>query len=125
MIILTKEEVLRLHEKLLEKTGGLPGVRDMGMLESAVLNCMQTFNETELYPTVLEKSARTAFSICKNHPFNDGNKRTAILTMLVILKLNSINLTYSQKELIDLGLGIADGSVNYENIVEWIKQHSK
>lgn len=125
MIILTKEEVLRLHEKLLEKTGGLPGVRDMGMLESAVLNCMQTFNETDLYPTVLEKSARTAFSICKNHPFNDGNKRTAILTMLVILKLNSINLTYSQKELIDLGLGIADGSVNYENIVEWIKQHSK
>ncbi len=125
MIILTKEEVLRLHEKLLEKTGGLPGVRDMGMLVSAVLNCMQTFNETELYPTVLEKSARTAFSICKNHPFNDGNKRTAILTMLVILKLNSINLTYSQKELIDLGLGIADGSVNYENIVEWIKQHSK
>lgn len=125
MIILTKEEVLRLHEKLLEKTGGLPGVRDMGMLESAVLNCMQTFNETELYPTVLEKSARTAFSICKNHPFNDGNKRTAILTMLVILKLNSINLTYSQKELIDLGLGIADGSVNYENIIDWIKQHSK
>lgn len=124
MIILTKEEVLRLHEILLDKTGGLPGVRDIGMLELAVLNCMQTFDGKELYATVIEKSARTAFSLCKNHPFNDGNKRTAILTMLVMLRLNDINLKYSQEELINLGLGIADGSIGYENIVEWIQQHN-
>lgn len=124
MIILTKEEVLRLHEILLDKTGGLPCVRDIGMLELAVLNCMQTFDGKELYATVIEKSARTAFSLCKNHPFNDGNKRTAILTMLVMLRLNDINLEYSQEELINLGLGIADGSIGYENIVEWMQQHN-
>ena len=123
MIVLTKEEILQLHNKLLAKTGGLSGIRDMGMLESAVLNCMQTFDETELYPTTIEKSAQTAFSICKNHPFNDGNKRTAILTMLVMLRLNHINLAYAQEELIHLGLGIADGSIDYEQIVEWIKHH--
>lgn len=94
------------------------------MLELAVLNCMQTFDGKELYATVIEKSARTAFSLCENHPFNDGNKRTAILTMLVMLRLNNINLEYSQEELINLGLGIADGSIGYENIVEWIQQHN-
>ena len=120
MIILTKNEILQLHEKLLKRTGGLSGVRDMGMLESATLNCMQTFDEIELYPTIAEKAARTAFSICKNHPFNDGNKRTAILTMLVMLQLNNINLKYSQKELIALGLGIADGTIDYSQIVQWI-----
>lgn len=123
MIVLTKEEVIVLHEKLLSETGGLSGVRDMGLLESAVSNCMQTFDEEDLYPTVIEKAAVLVFSICKNHPFNDGNKRTAILSMLVILQLNQIKLSYSQKGLIALGLGIADGTIDYSHIVEWITRH--
>lgn len=123
MIILTKDEVLHLHEKLINSTGGLAGVRDIDALESSIINCMQTFDDKDLYPTVIEKSARTAFSICKNHPFIDGNKRTAILAMLVLLEINGFNLNYSQEELAALGFGIADSTVSYEGIVEWIKQH--
>ena len=95
------------------------------MLESAVLNCFQTFGEKELYPGAIEKAARMAFGICRNHPFVDGNKRTAILAMLAILRVNQVFLEYSQEELIQLGLSIADGRMSYENIVRWIKEHLK
>lgn len=123
MIILTKDEILFLHDKLIQKTGGLHGVRDMGLLESAVANCMQTFDEQELYPTIIEKAAVTAFSICKNHPFADGNKRIAILSMLMMLRLNKVELSYAQQELIDLGLGIANGNIDYDGIVDWLNNH--
>ena len=123
MIVLTKEEILSLHAKLIRKTGGLSGVRDMGLLESAALNCIQTFDEAKLYPTIIEKAAITAFSLCKNHPFIDGNKRIAVLTMLAMLRLNQVEISYTQQELIDFGLSIADNTLNYEGIVSWIKSH--
>lgn len=123
MIILTKEEILLLHAKLIRKTGGLSGVRDIGLLESAIVNCMQTFDEVELYPTIIEKAAITAFSLCKNHPFIDGKKRIAVLTMLMILRLNQVEISYTQQELIDFGLSIADNTLNYDGVVDWIESH--
>ena len=93
MIILTKEEILLLHAKLIRKTGGLSSVRDMNLLESAIGNYMQTFDGTELYPTIIEKAAIIVLSLCKNHPFIDGNKRIAVLTMLVMLKLNQVEIS--------------------------------
>jgi len=123
MTVLTVSEVMQLHEKLIAKTGGLGGVRDMGLLESAVLNCSQTFGGEELYPDVTDKAAQMAFGICKNHPFSDGNKRTAILSMLMMLRVNGVILRYTQKELIDLGLGIADGRIDDKGILDWIKRH--
>jgi death-on-curing protein len=125
MIILTASEVAALHEKLIAATGGLPGIRDAGLLESAVMNCCQTFGNDELYPTVTEKAARMAYAICKNHPFADGNKRTAVTAMLVILRVNDVPLGFTQPELVALGLGIANGSVDYENIIAWIHAHTK
>ena len=125
MIILTPDEVIELHEKLIIATGGSPGIRDIGLLESAVLGCYQAFDGEDLYPTVIEKAARIAYAVCKNHPFLDGNKRTAVASMLVILRINDIFLLYSQQELIMLGLGIADGSIAYEDIVVWINAHRK
>lgn len=125
MIILTVDEVILLHEKLVAKTGGSGGVRDVGLLESAVLNCYQSFGDAELYPSIIEKAARMAYAICKNHPFVDGNKRAAVTAMLVILRINGVELAYTQPELIALGLGIADGSVEYETIVEWLSNHEK
>jgi len=123
MIILTVEEIITLHEKLVAATGGSDGLRDIGLLESAVMNCYQTFGEQELYLGVTEKAARLAFGICSNHPFIDGNKRAAVTAMLVILRLNSIDVSYSQPELAALGLGIADGSLDYEAVVDWIHTH--
>lgn len=75
MIQLTVDEIIILHNKLLKKTGGFPGIRDIGLLESAVYSCLQSFGEDEVYPTPAERSARLAFAITQNHPFYDGNKR--------------------------------------------------
>ena len=123
MISLTIDEILRLHQKLLDATGGLPGVRDMGLLESAVYSAMQVFGDEELYPTPEQRAARLAYAITKNHPFVDGNKRTGILTMLMTLYLNQVEIHYTQAELIRLGLSAADGSAGYDEILGWINQH--
>ena len=123
-MILTVDETLEMHRKLIARTGGLDGVRDIAMLEMSVLSSAQTFEDEELYPSIIEKAARVAFSICKNHPFVDGNKRTAMLAMLTVLRINQVKLNYTQAELISLGLGIADGTIDYQDIVFWIKVHS-
>ena len=123
MTILTTSEVIELHEKLIAATGGSYGLRDKGLLESAVLGCYQSFGGEDLYPTVIEKSAWLAYAICKNHPFIDGNKRVSVTSMLVLLRMNNISLSHTQQELIAFGLGIADGSFDYESIVAWINAH--
>jgi len=122
MIILSIADVVILHEKLIATTGGSPGLRDAGLLESAVLGCYQSFDDIELYPTIIEKAARMAFTLCKNHPFIDGNKRVAVTSMLVILRLNKTTLLYTQEELVALGLGIANGNIDYDEIVTWISE---
>ena len=123
MILLTVEEVIMLHQKLLAATGGLPGLRDRGLLESAVLSVDAGFEDVEQYPTVEEKAARLAFALISNHPFADGNKRVGVLAMLMTLKLNDVTLRYTQQELIDLGLAAASGKAGYEEILGWILHH--
>jgi len=123
MIILKNDEIIEVHKKLIASTGGSHGLRDMGLLESAVFGCNQTFGGEDLYPTIIEKASRMAYSICNNHPFVDGNKRVAVTAMLVILRMNDVTLSFTQEELIKLGLGIADSSVSYEEIVEWVNHH--
>lgn len=124
MILLTVEEVIMLHEKLLAATGGLPGLRDRGLLESAVLSVDAGFEDVEQYPTVEEKAARLAYALISNHPFADGNKRVGVLAMLMTLKLNGMALQYTQRELIDLGLAAASGKAGYTEILGWVRQHT-
>ena len=124
MIVLTSDEIVELHDMLLTASGGSPGLLDQGLLESAVLGCCQSFGGDDLYPTVIEKAARLAYAICKNHPFVDGNKRVAVVSMLVLLRMNSIVLSYTQSELVILGIGIADGGISYKAILMWIHAHS-
>lgn len=123
MILLTVEEVIMLHQKLLAATGGLPGLRDRGLLESAVLSVDAGFEDVEQYPTVEEKAARLAYALISNHPFADGNKRVGVLAMLMTLKLNGVKLRYTQRELIDLGLAAASGKAGFEEILAWILRH--
>lgn len=123
MINLTVNEIIFLHEKLIQRTGGMSGLRDIGMLESAVYNVIQSFGEQDAYPTPFERAARLAYAIIMNHPFNDGNKRTGILVMLITLRLNNIYIKYTQDELIVLGLSIADGNKRYKDILAWMKSH--
>ncbi len=123
MILLTADEIIMLHDKLLKATGGLPGLRDRGLLESAVLGVNAGFENVEQYPTVEEKAARLAYALIKNHAFVDGNKRVGVLAMLMTLKLNGVMLRYTQQELIDLGLAAASGTAEYGEILEWILRH--
>jgi death-on-curing protein len=123
MITLTVEEVVLLHEKLIAATGGSPGIRDFGLLESAVLGCCQSFGGQEIYPTVTEKAAGLAYSVCNNHAFADGNNRVAVSAMLVFLHMNDTNLTCTQKELVALGLNMANGKMGYEDVLSWISAH--
>ena len=88
MITLTNEQVKRLHKKLLDATGGLDGLRDEAMLESALSASFQTFDGLELYPSTAEKISRIAYGLVRNHPFVDGNKRIGTYVMAILLELN-------------------------------------
>ncbi len=88
MITLSKEQIKRLHKMLLDSTGGLDGIRDEALLDSALATPFQTFDEVEFYPSAAAKIARTTFSLVCNHPFVDGNKRLGTFVMLVLLEIN-------------------------------------
>ena len=122
-MILTVDEMIALHTRLTRRTGGSDGLRDRGLLESAVFSAETSFGGQEIYPTVVEKAARLMFSLVSNHPFVDGNKRIGVLAMLVTLRLNGIALRYSQEELATLGLSCAAGQMDYDQILDWIQAH--
>jgi len=100
MKTLSKQQVLKLHEMLIAQSGGSPEIRDEGLLESALNAPFQSFGDTELYPSLLEKAARLGYGLIKNHPFVDGNKRIGTHTMLVFLAINHAELAYTDEELI-------------------------
>ena len=117
---LTKEEVLAIHNASLERFGGLSGLRDDGLLESALAQPFQTFGGEELYPTFAEKAARYAYGIEKNHPFLDGNKRAATACMAAFLRLNGFRFKPRAEDLLATMLGVADGTVSYEELAKWV-----
>ena len=124
MIRLTTKQVIFIHSSLIEATGGTDGVRDMGLLESALEAPFQTFGGKDLYPALIQKAARLGHSLISNHPFVDGNKRIGIHTMLVFLAINGVEIECTQKELIDVGLSLADGTMNAENLLIWLSSHN-
>ncbi|MBW9144779.1 type II toxin-antitoxin system death-on-curing family toxin [Clostridium sp. CM027] len=123
MKYITIEYVLKLHEKLILATGGSNGIRDMELLKSSIENSKTTFGGEDLYKSIEEKCSNICYSIINNHTFIDGNKRTGIYVMLILLEYNGIKLLFTQKELMDLGLGIAKGELEQKKISEWIKNH--
>ena len=123
MRMLSKNQVLALHAALLEEFGGTGGIRDMGMLESALAAPFQTFGGESLYPSLQAKAAQLGFGLVCNHPFLDGNKRTGAHVMLVFLALNGIELEYTQQELIDVTLSVARGETDSPALLQWILCH--
>ncbi len=123
MIMLSKEQVLFLHTQLIAETGGIDGIRDMPLLESAISNPFQSFAGKKVYPSVQQKAARLGFGLVKNHAFVDGNKRIGAHTMLVFLALHKIELHYAQKELSDIILEIASGEKDCHDLCKWIISH--
>ncbi len=125
MIWLSKEQIVYLHSELIKETGGLDGLRDDGILQSALQAPMQTYESKELFPSVIEKSARLACGLTQFHPFIDGNKRIGAHAMLVILELNGFSVTYTQKELSEVFLRLAAGECDYEELRDWLRAHIK
>lgn len=125
MIRLSKKQVILLHEQLIKISGGLHGVRDEGMLDSALNAPFQIFDGIALFPSTVQKAARLGFGLIKNHPFMDGNKRIGAHVMLVFLNLNGIILSYSQEELYTIILDIASCKNNYDDLLNWIINHQE
>jgi len=120
MIILSKEQIIRLHGKLLEATGGLEGVRDEALLDSALSAAFQTFDGVELYPSTVAKIARLAYGLVSNHPFADGNKRIGTYVMLVLLELNHIKTDFTDDDIIRIGLELASGNMDDTQLLDII-----
>jgi len=117
------EDVLNFHGKIIEQTGGSSGIRDLGLIESALNRAVMTFDGKDLYEAIVDKISAVTYSLIKNHGFVDGNKRIGVAVMLLLLRLNDVKIRYPQKELIALGLGVADGSIEEKGIKLWIKKH--
>lgn len=125
MIVLSKQQIIAMHHTLIVETGGLDGLRDDGLLDSAIAAPFQTFDSAELFQSIQQKAARLACGLVQNHPFLDGNKRIAAHTMLVFLALNGISLFYTQDELTSVFLKTAAGEVDYDDLLQWVIDHEK
>jgi death-on-curing protein len=121
---LTEETVTAMHSKLIAQSGGLDGARDVKMLDASVNSPFHTFGGEYLYPTIQTMAAHLAFSLIKNHPFLDGNKRIGMLSMLIFLEINGILVECTDDELVRLGQGLAESTLNEAELVEWIISHS-
>lgn len=123
MKVLTKAQILMLHRELIQETGGVDGLRDEGLLDSALHAPFQGFGGMDTFPSLQQKGARLGFGLIQNHAFVDGNKRIGAHAMLVFLALNGIELAYTQEELTNMVLDIAAGDSSFEDMVQWILNH--
>lgn len=110
---------------MIKKHGGSSGVRDLGMLESAVHRPFATYADEDLYPDLYLKSGALIQSIVKNHPFIDGNKRTAFTSAFTFLRNNSVELTVSEDEAVKFMLRVANENLSVDEIALWLKKHSR
>jgi len=123
MIKFSKEKVLLLHKLIIEETGGSMGVREEALLESALENAFSGFGGQEFYPSKEEKGARLGYTLISNHAFVDGNKRIGIYVMLTFLEINGIRIDCTHEEIVDVGLSVAAGTMDYEALLEWVREH--
>jgi death-on-curing protein len=123
MRYLTVSEVLDLYSRVMQQSGGLVGIRDVGALESAVAQPRMTFDGADLYPTLVEKAAALGFSLIENHPFLDGNKRVGHAALETLLVLNGHQINASVDEQVAIVLGVASGSVGREAFTAWLHGH--
>lgn len=119
----SKEQIIFLQNELIRTSGGLPGIRDEALLESAINTPLQTVYGRDLYPSIVEKAARLAFGLINNHPFIDGNKRVGTHTMLLVLRLNGVELSYRDEDLIHIILCLAASKAGETELLEWIRSH--
>lgn len=124
MKYLTAEQVLFIHARLIAETGGEHGVLNLSLLQSAVACPQASFDKKDLYPDLFSKAAALLESLIGNHAFVDGNKRTAITSTGLFLRMNGYRLTASNLELVNFTLQCAQGLISFEQMETWLKSHS-
>lgn len=117
-------DILSLHQKSIQRYGGSMGVRDMGLLESAINRPFQTFANNDLYPSAIEKAAALGESLIINHPFVDGNKRIGALAMYAFLMEHQLKIISSNNDFYEFVIAISTGSLPFDGIVDWLKSHT-
>ena len=123
MILL--EDVLQLHQLSIEKYGGSHGLRDLGLLQSAIARPFQTFAGEDLYPSGIEKSAALIESIIINHPFIDGNKRTGAVAMVALLEEEGFVFSAEEEDFYNFTISISTGEKSFDEIVKWLKENTQ
>jgi death on curing protein len=123
MRYLSLGEIVELHRRLLEATGGAPGIRDVGALDSAIAQPKATFGGVDLYPTLVEKAAALCFSLVRNHPFVDGNKRVGHAAMETFLVLNGSEIAATVDEQERLMLDLAARRIDRGQLIDWLRLH--
>ncbi len=124
-VFLTFEQVLAIHDNQIELYGGTHGIRELSLLESAVMRPQTTFAGRDLYPTLFEKAAVLMHSLVMNHPFIDGNKRTGTVSALTFFEINGFKISSKQEELKHLSLKLESKRINLQDLADWFKKHSK
>lgn len=125
MKYLTPRKVLFIHDQVVKRTGGSHGVRDVGLVESAVYRPQVTFDGNDLYIGIFDKAAALLQSLLKNHPFVDGNKRTALTSAGLFLSLNGYKLINAKKEEVEFAIRVDNQHLDIQEISKWLKKHSK
>ena len=125
MIVLTKEQIILLHDQLIQETGGSQGLRDDSLLDAAIHAPFQSYDNVDMFPSIQQKAARLGYGLIKNHAFVDGNKRIGAHVMLVFLALNKIELVYEQNDLSDIILKVASGEYDFPELLQWILNHQQ
>ena len=123
MIKFSKDKVLLLHQLIAQETGGSIGVRDEGLLESALEVAFSSFGGEEFYPSKEEKGARLGYNLISNHAFVDGNKRIGMYVMLTFLEVNGIHMDCTNDEVATVGLAVASGDMDYDQLLGWVRNH--
>lgn len=125
MIWTTAEDVMMIHSRIIQATGGCDGIRDKSALEAAIAAPLQSFDGADLFPTIIDKVARLGYGLAANHAFIDGNKRIGAMMTQLLLKWNGYKLNLQQGELADMFIAIADEKAKEQDLLEWIKKHIK
>lgn len=121
---LTVAQVLAIHYRMVKLFGGSHGVRDLGLVESAVARPKSSFGGEHLYPLVFDKAAALLQSLLKNHPFIDGNKRTALVSAGIFLEVNGYKLKNDHKKEVSFAIQVDNQNLSIEQISKWLKEHS-
>lgn len=124
IVFLTTSQVLFIHDQTVKRFGGSRGIRDIGLVESAVARPKVSFGGKYLYNSLFDKAAALLQSLLKNHPFVDGNKRTALTSAGVFLKKNGYKLINDHKQEVEFAIRVDNGNLTVEQISQWLKEHS-